>query len=546
MTLADPPLRAILDDRGVFRRHAAAVLFLVVWTCAVAPGVIAVRDLTGPYDLDGFRDVAIAQAIRDGGSPFADPLYRGHSAWYPPLVPALTALVSLVTGAGVPASHVQAGSWFNALAPLAFFWCARTLVGVWPALAAACAFLLLPGRPPAWASATYSPWLFPAIFAQSGIYLGLAFWASTLERPTPSRIVFAGVILGLTLLAHSGGAALLAGTMMATSWFACWGNARISHRIATVAVPPVVALLVCLPFLAPLATQYSFHVLNRLPATWIDEARQPLAALGGLARPGAWLQLALVAVGLWWIRARVRPMAKVVLTAWFLVAMSLYAYSVLTQSRQWPALMPAYHFYFLLRAWKWLAFGCGVVAATEMAVARWNARGKRRIQKDTAQAVVVILFVAAVYPRYLGREAFREAPRIARQISLADERRLHDWIREHTHLDAVFLADDIDALTLVGPSGRAVVSVPPAFSNPYVDHRMRATARDRMVNALENGDVELLQALVGQFGVTHVLARNRTIDYLRQQTALVHEVSSAGSVVVFELRRRGAEAKPRS
>lgn len=154
--------------------------------------------------------------------------------------------------------------------------------------------------------------------------------------------------------------------------------------------------------------------------------------------------------------------------------------------------MPAYHVYFLLRAWKWLAFDCGVVAATEMAVARWNARGKRRIQKDTAQAVVVVLFVAALYPRYLGREAFREAPRISRQISLADERRLHDWIREHTHLDAVFLADDIDALTLVGPLGRAVVSVPPAFFNPYVGHRMRATARDRMINALENGDAGLL------------------------------------------------------
>lgn len=41
-------------------------------------------------------------------------------------------------------------------------------------IAAACAFLFLPHRPPAWASATYSPWLFPSIPAQALLYVGIA------------------------------------------------------------------------------------------------------------------------------------------------------------------------------------------------------------------------------------------------------------------------------------------------------------------------------------------------------------------------------------
>lgn len=517
-------------------RSTAPLIFIALWTAAVVAGIVAVRGLTWPYDVDGLRDIAIAQAIRDGRSPLADPLYQGHAAWYSPLVPAIVALVAAVTGGNVPVTHVQAGAWLNALAPIAFFFCARVLVGVWPALAATCAFLFLPGRPPAWASATYSPWLFPALFAQALLYAGLAFWTTTLDRAKPYRLVLSGLILALTFLAHSGAAALLGGIMMITAWSAGGFRPTPVRRLTALVVPPLVAIAVSLPFLLPLALQYGLRVVNRVPGTWIHEATQPEAIVAGLSRPGAWLHLALVALGLWWIANRVRATPKIVLTAWPVVAAFLYGYSVLAQRFEWPAIVPAYHFYFMLRGWKWVVFGCGLIAVVDVVVRRWNARGRHPIPAEAAYAGIVILLAAGVYPRYLGREAFKNARTLSQQLAVDEERGLHGWMREHTDPTSVFLASDNDALTLVGPAGRSVVCVASSFSNPYVDHMVRATARDRMFHALVDGDGEAFDRLRREFGVTHVLARDRQVDSLRLHPELVREAFSAGSVTVFEVR----------
>ena len=198
--------------------------------------------------------------------------------------------------------------------------------------------------------------------------------------------------------------------------------------------------------------------------------------------------------------------------------------------------VPAYHFYFMLRGWKWVVFGCGLIAVVDVVVRRWNARGRRSIPAEAASAGMVILLAVAVYPRYLGREAFKNARTMSQQLAADEERTVHGWIREHTDTKSVFLASDNDALTLVGPAGRSVVCVASSFSNPYVDHLARATARDRMFQALVDGDGAAFGGLRREFGVTHVLARDRQIDSLRLHPELVREAFSAGSVTVFEVR----------
>ncbi len=71
-----------------------------------------VQGLNWPREPDLVRDIAQAQTAADG-QPFADPFYRGEATWYPPLVPALVAAVSRITGAGVPAVHTRSGAWLG-------------------------------------------------------------------------------------------------------------------------------------------------------------------------------------------------------------------------------------------------------------------------------------------------------------------------------------------------------------------------------------------------------------------------------------------------
>ena len=312
------------------------------------------------------------------------------------------------------------------------------------------------------------------------------------------------------------------------------------RRLTALVVPPLVAIAVSLPFLLPLALQYGLRVVNRVPGTWIHEATQPEAIVAGLSRPGAWLHLALVALGLWWIANRVRATPKIVLTAWPVVAAFLYGYSVLAQRFEWPAIVPAYHFYFMLRGWKWVVFGCGLIAVVDVVVRRWNARGRHPIPAEAAYAGIVILLAAAVYPRYLGREAFKNARTLSQQLAVDEERGVHGWMREHTDPTSVFLASDNDALTLVGPAGRSVVCVASSFSNPYVDHMVRATARDRMFHALVDGDGEAFDAIATRVR-RHPRSGARSAG---GQLASASRARTRGFLGGFRHRVRGAMRRP--
>jgi hypothetical protein len=132
---------------------------------AVVQGLQTVAGLSRPFDVDQFRDIAAAQSIADGAFP-RDPFYREERAWYNPLVPALVALTSFVTGLDVATAFVRTGPLLNAAAPVVFFVLTATLFGGWPAVVAVASLLFSPPHDdPAWANPTYSPWLFSASVA---------------------------------------------------------------------------------------------------------------------------------------------------------------------------------------------------------------------------------------------------------------------------------------------------------------------------------------------------------------------------------------------
>ena len=508
------------------------LLFLLLWIGAVAPAV-NLGDVSWPYDLDGFRDVAIAQAIGDNAWT-SDPLYKGEVAWYSPLIPAIVWLTSVAGDLTMPRAHVATGLWLNAFIPPAFFVCARRLLGTWPALAATCAFLFLPGRAPAWASAPYSPWLFPSIATQVPFYVTVWAWANALERTHVLRMAGCGVLLGLTFLAHSAAGIVLGGIMLLTSWV--YTTPLRKPRVvalARAATPFFVAAVVVAPFLVPIAVRYRFDVVNREPATWVYDAAHPIAVIAGAARPSALVNLAVLGIGTLWAYRRLEPIPRGVLTAWALVAASGLSYSLLAE--QWPRLptvVPAYHFLFLLRALKWLLFGCGIIALADAVAPFFSRRGMPRVTPRIVRASLVLLLAAAIYPRYLGREAFVAAPAVARSVS-QDDREAYRWIRSHTDSSAVFLSSDVDALRVVGAAGRAVVSVHPFFSKPLRGVRTARGGRAGNVRGVDGRrPIEIRAASPTVRGVAHTGARRAGPSHPRSQ----REFPAAG--LHFRIDRR--------
>jgi hypothetical protein len=523
---------------GVFRLQRDTWIFLAFWVLAVAPGVWTTQDLRWPYDADGFRDVSIAQNIREGRW-LRDPLYVGEAAWYSPLVPSIIAVASECLKLEMPEAYARLGAWLNAFAPVAFWLCVRRLLGHGPALFAVCAFMFLPGRPPAWASATYSPWLFPSITAQIPLYLGLFVVFKTADTRVLMPRLLLGVLLAATFLAHTAAGILLGATALSTTFWYSFkrGTAFTARGAGATIIPYVVAGFLIAPFLFPIASRYGFQILNRAPATWSDNSLQLTGTFLDLQRPGSVIQVLLATWGAVAAYKTRGAHACFILLVWGSVAALGFWYALVTErAADLPTLVPAFHFYFILRAWKWVLFGSGMTA-----LANATARGLARFHLPHGSQPEVTLFAAvalvlSIYPRYVGREAFTSAPEVSRQLAQLDGHVAYRWIRANTDASAVFLSDDDDALRVIGPAGRSVVCVSPFFSNPYVDYSARSQARDILFASLLTGDDRSFRQVSRPFGVTHVLARSSAAHAIRLSNAgILQEVFATGTIVIFRV-----------
>jgi hypothetical protein len=206
-----------------------------------------------------------------------------------------------------------------------------------------------------------------------------------------------------------------------------------------------------------------------------------------------------------------------IMIAWGVVTLTFFIISTLGQSSELlPVVVPAFHFYFLLRALACLTFGAGFMIMSGV-LARWWSRQPAASQATTTGvALVVTLFLsAALYPDYLDREAFTSARRRAIEWQSSDERRAREWIRANTPRDAVFAAQDDDALRIVGAAGRKVICMDPYFSNPYVDRTPRALARDELFGALAAGERDKFLEIARSYRATHVLIRHDRFSTLK-------------------------------
>ena len=227
-----------------------------------------------------------------------------------------------------------------------------------------------------------------------------------------------------------------------------------------------------------------------------------------------------------------------VLISWLVVSGSALGYALVAERvTQLPSLVSAFHFQFLLRTASWLLFGCGVMFALRWLQGRLVRLG-RGLSPAVAQCAVVVMLVVATYPRYLRPRGPREHARQGGRRMDCKRMSRYTCGYAPTQMRPVCLCRLIsDALQIVGPAGRYVVSVPAYFSNPYVDHAARQSARNAILGAAMLGDSRAFVRLRDQLGVSHVLVRGNELTAFRQNArAMVVPVYEQGSVAVFEVR----------
>ena len=479
------PVRARPCDRGCCRTgHAdrkslgvdalAALLILAALVHAV--GVVG--DLTSPQDpWDHFRDIAQAQTVRDG-APLSDQYYQGEWAWYNPLLPWVLALGSAATSTSVEVFHVRAGPWLNLLGPVMLYLLGIQLVGRGAAFVGLAIYLFFGiGDGPGWAYATYSPWLYSNNFAEGLFFAAALALVATADRPALLRAVGCGVLMGLTFLAHTAPALIL--VILACATFAMRWRMLLAIGAAAFAVAS--------PFLYSIGIQYGFGVVNPTPLGWVWEDLPTIGALPLFLKENALL------VGLGALGAALT--SSWMLRLWLAAAGALLIVALVVPS----PMLPAFHF------WKWstavlvllagaaLAWLCTTVAARV---------GMRPARAAFIAAGLMLIAVVGFWPAYVGRADFspETAARSREEVSAAA------FLREVTQPEDVVLGNHYAVRVIIGIAGRKTLAPDPYLANPYVPFAPRSEARDRMMEALQTGDIGAFSELAREWDVAAVVS----------------------------------------
>lgn len=515
--------RLLCTDRQRWSGFAWDVFAIAIALSALRVAIHMTGGLQWPYDPDHFRDIAFAQTALDG-HPLSDPYYMGEWLWYNPLLPWILAAGSTLTRIPLFQFHVVAGPWLNFAGPIAFYLLIARLSDRRSALLSLGFFLFVTsGSEPPWAAATYAPWLFASTFAQTFGYLTVIAALMIEERASARTIVFAGALLGLTLLAHTA-PAIVGGTVLANviARALVRGGATKGQVGGAIAV----ALLVASPFLWSIGIHYRFQLQHTAPLTW-QYPPVTLAGLQPLAEAQAWPTVGLALVGL--IGYMPRPKARAIIVPWLGIAVGLTAYGMARDLHpSWPPLLPTFHFWFYVTALESLLAGVGASVVIDTIVGHRRAWAVGFI---TATAVVL-----TVHGLPLMSHRFRQA----REFSITRDRhfaRATVALRNITTDRDVVLTTGSAAQAIVGPAGRKTVAVDTWFSNPYVPYEPRAEARDAMLAALAEERAASFLKLASKHNVSVVLeVGGDACRELAKDRDVLGRIRVEGPVCIYRVR----------
>jgi len=473
-------------------------------------GLWVTRGLNSPAIMDTFRDAGFAQGIVDGNW-FGDPEIAGAWRYYPPLIHALFAAVSALTGESPLHVFIWAAPWINLSVPLGFFWMSRGLVGAPAAVFGTTLLVVFNGLVlPPWVTAAYHPWSSVPILALGAFFFSVWLIKARVHSERAIDAVLIGSAIGLVFLAHTVPAVILA-AMLAAAAAAVRGFTL--RTVAWVALAGATAGVWSLPLLLPLLMSYRLHVVNTIPGSFID----PLFASWPPSRPmiltllpGIFAPLIIFCLRK---QTTVPRETVAILTVWIVMPMMFltrhYVCDATSQTMVCTAFVLAVHHWFIylqaaltciagLAAWLSVKYLYGVVAWPRVPAVL----GHSLTAMGCALAAV---FCAMVFCSRPSDVYLRE-----RAISLDKffDWDTYAWLRHHSGRSDVFVTETLNeslnaASVAVMAAGRSSVALPATYSNPYVDWVTRNRRSLRYLSAsreVSGSGAPALCALLNEVG----------------------------------------------
>ena len=555
--------RKLYPQATRYRNFYTGALLAVMLGVAFVQGYRTTYDLTWPDGPgDTFREITFAQNIVDGhfGN---DPTYLHEYIWYNPLCSATIAAISEISGLSVPVVATRAPAYLNLLAPLAFFFMLVVLFDRIVALCATGGFLFYVNHGlPGFASATYSPWIFPTLLVQTVFYLAIAVCFVRFQKPGQRwHSILLGALIGVAFLGDATPTILLlaiVGVLLIREAIQTTPDGSSTVTIVRTVLSSSILIvipmvLISLPFTWFIVGKYHLHFLNREINRWQYVLASP-HGLPSLAKRSITLSFMVAVAGfVTFVRKRSESLRKWILLVWPITAVVCWIYVTATlvldkYGLHLPGLVPPHHFLFYLKGSEAVFFGFGVVTVTSPAVAyvirRLKATVGRLTQRRLANVVaiaVVLVSVAASFPQYERWDDFQYSRNEAHGfMNDHDVLRAYHWIRAHTPWDAVFVSPDKFTQFPVAVAGRKLIAMTVWQSNPYVSFPRRLAARTSFLEALHNEDTTTVAAIASAYEVTHIITDDELLKtHLERMPRFVTLAFESNALTIWQLNRSG-------
>ncbi|WP_428329465.1 hypothetical protein [Mucilaginibacter sp.] len=525
----------VKNDNKKYVLACAAMILLAFIQC-----YRTIHDLHWAYEPDFDRDIAYIRSTLNGHYG-QDPNYAGQYMWYNPMLFLFETLAVKLTGLPINVVVARAGAFLNLINPVLFFIMVLKLFDSRIALAALLSFLFLAsGDLPCWGGATYSPWLISDTFVQFLFYINVIFCYKAFTTQKMLWFAVLGASIGVTFLGHSAPAILIILILIFLQ------VQQVFKAIKNKTYPAITTYLLqglftfipfiifAFPFLYYVWGKYHFHFLNHAIlecAPGIFERRNSV----DLVKANITFSLLIAIIGLiWFYRNYANSLVRKIITSWLLITVVMYLYEsvVPTVNRIYnvnlPDTIPAFHYFFYLKAAQSILFGLGFVFIINKLTTWLQTRNNKKFSPALSNNIMigaVLLYTIVYSPIYFNRVDFSLLRQQALDKSKETERiEVYNFIVDNVPLNTVLLCNHDMSLFPVMPTGIKMVSVETYFSNPYVSYEKRESDRNDMLSYLTTAKPLSAVKLFHEYNVGMVVLPNSEYQKYKLQPFATNDV----------------------
>lgn len=499
-------------ERSAFIAASILMLGLAFIQC-----YITAKDIHWFFDPDYYRDMAYVRQNLYGNFG-KDPSYPGAYLWYNPLLTWIETLFVKISGLPLNLALAKAGVWLNLFAPITFTLMLATLFDWRIAIAGLLSYLFLAsGDHYTFDAATYSPWLYPGSFTQSIFYLNIIFCYKAFTTQKYAWFLILGAMLGISFLGHTAPTLLiiLVAVILQTGNFIKSLRARdfatLQKYILQGAAVFLPFILFSLPLLYFIVGKYRLQFINRMPFEFVEDLFI-FRNLPALLRMNFGVALVISLIGAaWFFRNFHQPVIRKIIFAWPILAILLFVYSTAVSSldRNYnihlPGTVPAFHYFFYLKAAQSVFYGFGLVFLLEFLFSRIKPL-QSSVVRHRLLILAVLVCAVIYYPFYRNRQDFVFF-RTQNLLMDKDKDRImtYDYILNNIPPEKVILCEENTSIFPVMATARKMVSNGITYSNPYVDFWQRENARNDMLSYLKTGRPTAAKQLFDDYRVDYIL-----------------------------------------